>query len=277
VWRSLSANEAESLPCSKAHIMIRGYICYVAIPFSRVILILLYSTSLSFIVLNNYITIIMSELPPYMPKAVKPSMAGPIQTCSIQDMQHDYFRITENSPSNYEISLTTNPTPLYRITVSRNASATTEIQIFQAFSSEPAVATCRIPPKRTKGAIVTMCIAQLLPTSAPWLEMIISAYSTRECYGLLPIVKIPGCKPVLMNFAWRFHQGFDKADLELWLESPLPYAPVEGHDYRQLFASYYKRGTKHIEKNVLEIRRGGGLQFEYVTLLGIFAVLEMKQ
>lgn len=232
----------------------------------------------------------MSELPPYTPAGVPPpqptnktSMSGPIQTCSIEDRQHDYFRLFRDSPNNYHLSLTVDSTPLYRIEISQDPSAVADIQLFTAFSSSPADAACKIPPKPAKAAkgvpVATTCTSLPLSASATWLPLQKASFSTyREHYGgALPLVMVPGCRPVLRNFAWRLAGQGIEADVELWLKDPLPYLPHEGIDRGLLFARYFARSTKLYEKGVLEIRRGGGLEFELGVVVGLLAVLRLSE
>lgn len=195
----------------------------------------------------------MSYLPPYTPAGVPPpqpvkktSMAGPIQTCSIEDRQHDYFRLTRDSPNSYQLSLTVDSTPLYRIETSQDPAAVADIQVFTAYSSEPANAAGKIPPKPTKGAmakrapVATICTSLPLHSAAEWFPLYkASSMIYREHYHCtLPLVMVPGCRPVLRNFAWRLGQttlGATEADVELWLKDPLPYAPYQSIDRGQLF------------------------------------------
>jgi len=96
----------------------------------------------------------------------------------------------------------------------------------------------------------------------------------------LLLVMVPGCQPVWRNFRWRFAQGAanDEAAVQLWLKDPLPYSTSQGMLERgQLFAQYFAKPTRLHEKGVLEIRRGGGLQFEFGVVVGMLAVLELAQ
>ena len=61
------------------------------------------------------------------------------------------------------------------------------------------------------------------------------------------------------------------------MKEPIPYPPHESIDREQLFARYFARPTRLYEKGVLEIRRGGGLQFEFGVVVGMLAVLELAQ
>jgi hypothetical protein len=60
------------------------------------------------------------------------------------------------------------------------------------------------------------------------------------------------------------------------LREKIMYAPSESLDREQLFANYYQRGNRVFPKGVLEVRRGGGIEFEMGVVLGMLAVLEMK-
>lgn len=239
----------------------------------------------------------MSELPAYttsdvLPTPLKHSMAGPIQTVCFEDMQHDYFRITyiSNNPTTCEISLTVDPTPLYRVEFSSDPSAIADIQIFAAFTSGPPLAACRFPVKRKGDPVVNICSALPLSPSALWRPFYKSGSMTsiayrENYYGSLPLVMIPGCSAAPRNFAWRINPGpHNEAHLELWLKDPLPYKTTEGIDRKQLFARYYGAGPapqtgqrSFIEKRVLEVRRGCGIEFEFSALLGVFAIIELMK
>lgn len=89
---------------------------------------------------------------------------------------------------------------------------------------------------------------------------------------------VPGCKAVKREFAWRFGDvSAVEPDVELWLREEVRYSPYQSVDREQLFANYWRRGTMLIEKGVLEVRRGGGWEFEMGVVLGMLAVLELKR
>lgn len=94
----------------------------------------------------------------------------------------------------------------------------------------------------------------------------------------MPIVIVPGCKPVMCNVSWRLAPRLSpnpmEADVELWLKEPLPFT-ADIFDSVLLLARYYDRNTRIYEKGTLEIRRGCGIDFEYGAVLGIFAALEL--
>lgn len=227
----------------------------------------------------------------------KHNMAGPVQTCAIEDMQHDYFRIAADTPSSYQISLTSDPTPLYRVEVSQDPSAIADIQIFTAFTSEAPLAACRVTPKVniTKTArfaklakghgppLATVCTASPLSPTATWqpLHKFSSLSSICDYSGRIPLVMVPGCSPVVRNFAWRIGQTYNQALLELWLKGEGEEdEPVESANRSQLFARYYGHGQRqgqvkpYIKKRILEIRRGGGLEFEFAIVLQVIAILQ---
>ncbi|KAF4627501.1 hypothetical protein G7Y89_g10649 [Cudoniella acicularis] len=231
----------------------------------------------------------MSDLPPYSPAPAEPSispplrhsMAGPIQTCSIEDRQHDYFRVLQTSPTDYQISLTVDLTaPLYRIEVSSDPEVANDIQLFKAFSSD-LVAACRISPKKGVKGPPPTAFFSLAPLAEGTKWHPLTKFSSMTTIGsyccALPLVMVPGCPPVLRNFIWRLGKEMGEAEVELWLSDKTQYAP-EGWDRGQLFARYYgSKGTRFIGKCILEIRRGGGLEFELGVVVGVLAVLQLSQ
>jgi hypothetical protein len=168
----------------------------------------------------------------------------------------------------------------------QNPSAAADIQLFQAFTSGIPLAACRITPKPSKGVkaikgapAASICTSSPLSASpASWLP-IHYAKSTmyrRDYTCVLPLVSVPGCGPVKREFAWRFGTDSSEPDVELWLREKIMYAPSESLDREQLFGNYYQRGNRVYPKGVLEVRRGGGIEFEMGVVLGMLAVLEMK-
>jgi hypothetical protein len=244
---------------------------------------------------------------------IKHSMAGPVHTISIEDMQHDYFRISPDSSTSFEISLTVNPTPLYRVEMSEDPSANIEIQIFEAFTSGPALATCRTSPKDPESTklkfsnmknikniknitriaksppVASVCTASPESPDAKWQALYKSSALTWSYFsGRIPLVMVPGCGPVLRNFVWRIGQASNQAQLELWLKEELDDETAtegssnpEGSNRAHLFARYYGHGQKQghakpfIKKHILEVRRGGGIEFEFAVILEVLAILHL--
>lgn len=228
----------------------------------------------------------MSDLPPYSPASVEPaapksSLAGSIQTCGIADLQHDYFRITQlqDSPNKHQVSLTVDDTPLYLVEISQDPSAVADVQLFTAFRADAPHAACRMAAKKGSKEVAMTCTSDPLHEGATWRPLLrakSTVYRT-DFTGSLPLVMVPGCRPVWRNFSWRFGTP-PHAAVELWLRDEVPYSPYQSLDRAQLFANYHDaRSTGLYEKGVLEMRRGGGLQFEYGVLVSILSVLELAR
>jgi hypothetical protein len=118
----------------------------------------------------------MSQLPPYSAhgpaegsirsaQVTSNTIAGNVQTCSIKDRQHDYYKVIPDSSISYHVCLTVDPTPIYRIELTKDPSAAGDIIIFPSSgpSSLP-VAAARFGknPKRGRSGGYDMLIITTL-------------------------------------------------------------------------------------------------------------------
>jgi hypothetical protein len=212
-------------------------------------------------------------------------IAGTVNTCSIKDFQHDYLTIIQDSPTSYHVALTIDPTPLYRIELVSESTKVGDIQIFPAHdTSLPAVAAARLStnPKSKTEALATIC------TSSPHLPDAVWRPVTRE-RGMLsaddyrttiPIVTVPGRAPVSSSFSWR-KNGFSEPYFQLWWDGPLPMMSAkrltnEPVGSEHLFATIARKTARGGE-NLVELRRGGGLDFELSVLLELFMIMHDKK
>ncbi|OBT65013.1 hypothetical protein VE03_05278 [Pseudogymnoascus sp. 23342-1-I1] len=210
--------------------------------------------------------------PPFFPQPEpRDSLCGHIQTISLSDMQHDYYRITRVTPTTYSMSLTTNDTPLYRIEVDTHPAADPAIQVFDLFDPLP-LATARIPPAV---AASTSCTRDPAGDNPKWRPLLLRPH-TYINHSTLPIIVIPGMAPIERTVRWQ-HTTKNSANLELWLQEPLfaagaTYETAEPRN--MLLARYGITGMGFTADRVMEIRRGGGREFELGIVVQAFAVLE---
>jgi hypothetical protein len=103
-------------------------------------------------------------------------------------------------------------------------------------------------------------------------EEMILRLESRVCTGRILAAR----RPSLSNFLWKILGKGQEPDVELWLNDSSSYPPDSM--YRsETFARYFDRNTLLHEKGVLEIRRGGGIAFEFGVVLGVLAVLELEK
>jgi hypothetical protein len=227
------------------------------------------------------------ELPPYEPAQAAPvatlhsCMAGPVQTCSIEDMQHDYFHLIQDTPTSYTLRLTVGTTPLYRIEISSDPASTADIFLYPAFTTDTPIAAARIAPRSEKILPpVTICTSAPTSASARYnigMRKSSSLMPGENYHTKLPIVTVPGIKPVMRDFGWKFARHSADPDMELWQSEVTGYGKTENLDREQIFARYYKRGHRVYGKNILILRRGGGLDFEYAAVLGVAALNYLQE
>lgn len=237
-----------------------------------------------------------TNLPPYSEKQTSAEMsahstqatanriAGSTQTCSIRDFQVDYLTIVPVSATSYHLSLTVDPTPLYRIELVSD-SKVGNIQIFPASDTTlPAVAAARLsanPKSKTEPAATICTSAPHLP-SAVWRPVRSSTgfLSVESFNTLIPIVTVPGRSPKPHEFSWRTG-ALAEPFYQLWWEGPLPLFPEARffHDQRgseYIFATVTRK-TAAGGENLIELRRGGGLDFELSIVLELFVILHFKK
>lgn len=210
-------------------------------------------------------------------------IAGNVVTCSIRDGQVDYLKIVRESPTSFHICLTVDPTPLYRIKLAseKTLSIAGDVQIFPANSPEaPPIAGARLLSlsKNKKDPVAMICTSGPSHPQAAWRPISRPAgSSTLETYlSSIPIVTVPGIAPTHHQFTWR--TTYPEPFYELWWqEGPLPFASQNGYfpesrDRAYVFATISRRAHA-AGNNLIEIRRGGGFEFEMSVILGMFVCL----
>jgi hypothetical protein len=208
-------------------------------------------------------------------------IAGNVQTCSIKDLQIDYLKIVRESATSYYICLSVDPTPIYRIEFVSDSTKIGDIQVFPAFDPAlPAVAAARLSrnPKSKSEPVAMICTSDPYLPDARWRSLTrASTLALSEDYrSSIPIVTVPGTAPTHHQFAWR--TSLCEPFFELWWEGPLPHVSSRGftkddRDSRYLFATVVRR-VAETEENLIEIRRGGGLEFELNVVLEMFVILQ---
>jgi hypothetical protein len=103
----------------------------------------------------------------------------------------------------------------------------------------------------------------------------VEAYQTS-----IPIVTVPGGAPAPHQFSWRTG-SLSEPFYQLWWDGPLPLVPASRfiHDQRgseYVFATMTRK-TAEGGENLIEIRRGGGLDFELSVVLELFVILHFKK
>jgi hypothetical protein len=231
----------------------------------------------------------MSQLPPYsaqgpaegsIPSAQVTSntIAGNVQTCSIRDRQHDYYKIVRDSSVSYHVCLTVDPTPIYRIELTKDPSAAGDIIIFPSSgpSSLP-VAAARFGKNPKRGdAVATICSSSPHLQESPWLPFTKdrALTSMADYKSTIPIVAVPGLAPTHQAFGW--HTLLSRPNLELWWEGPLPLQSPRSHARAERDYNYPIATCLVGEAGgdiIVEMTRGGGLQFELAVLLQMFVLL----
>jgi len=206
-------------------------------------------------------------------------IAGDVQTCSIKDFQLDYFKIVRKSATSYYICLTVDPTPIYRIEFVTDSTKIGDILIFSASDTAlPAVAAVRLSrdPQSKTEPVAMICTSEPSLSGASWRSLARSSlFGAGEHYNsLIPIITVPGMAPALHKLGWRVREPF----FELWWDGPLPLMWPRGfrNDDRELSYVFARVVTKesNIGENLIEMRRGGGLEFELTVVLQIFVILQ---
>jgi hypothetical protein len=210
-------------------------------------------------------------------------IAGNVQTCSIKDLQLDYLKIVRESATSFYICLTVDPTPLYRVEFVEDSTKVGDIQIFSASDTAlPAIAAARLSlePKSRSKPVAMICTSKPYLPDSHWRPVTrASMLSYDEDYhSAPPIVTVPGTAPTYQQFAWRTNQCDPL--FELWWDGPIVHtAPCnyikDQRDPRHVFATMVRKSEK--TDNLIEIRRGGGLEFELSVVLEMFAILHHKR
>jgi hypothetical protein len=208
-------------------------------------------------------------------------IAGNVQTCSIKDHQLDYLKIVRESATSYYVCLSVDPTPVYRIKVISDSTKIGDIQVFPAFDTAlPVVAAAQLSRnlKNKSEPVAMICTSEPFLPDARWRPLTRApTLSISEDYrSSIPIVTVPGTAPTYRQFAWR--TGLCEPLFELWWDGPLHHMSSRGftkddRDARYLFATVVRRAAE-TEENLIEIRRGGGLEFELSVVLEMFVILQ---
>jgi hypothetical protein len=234
-----------------------------------------------------------ANLPPYSekhpseetsaPSASASRIASTVQTCSIRDFQVDYLTIVCDSATSYHISLTVDPTPLYRIELVSDSTKIGNIQIFPASNTTlPAVAAARLSAnlKSKSEPPATICTSSPQLPDAHWRPLTRAGMVFKEFQSSIPIVTIPGRAATPQHFQWQTG-SITEPFYQLWWEGPLPLVPKSmffsdqrGSEY--VFATMARK-TADGGENLVEIRRGGGLDFELSVILELFVILHFKK
>lgn len=212
------------------------------------------------------------------------SIAGAIRTCSIKDCHVDYLTVVRVSPAIYHVALTIDPTPLYRIELVSDPTKIGNIQIFPASDATgPAIAAARISANSKDKSQPSATICTSLPhlPDASWRPLTRTGMLSVDAYQTsIPVNTVPGRAPVPHQFSWR--TGSISAPFyQLWWDRPLPLVPASmfmqdqrGSEY--VFATMARK-TAEGGENLIELRRGGGLDFEMSVLLELFVILHFKK
>lgn len=234
-----------------------------------------------------------SKLPPYSEQAPPSAsntqiagnrIAGDIQTCSIKDLQTDYLQIVRESATGYYVCLTVDPKPRYRIQVLEAPTTTGDIQIFSVDDSTLPIASARLnreakPKIRGEPLAIVCSYKPYLPQAQgrPFTRGGVLA-SGEDYRCTIPIIKVPGVLATEQKFIWR--TSLCEPFYELWCDGPLHNTwagnyTKDNMDLRYLFATVIRRNNQS-GQNIIEIRRGGGLEFELSVVLQMFVILHHK-
>ncbi|KFY94745.1 hypothetical protein V498_03744 [Pseudogymnoascus sp. VKM F-4517 (FW-2822)] len=192
-------------------------------------------------------------------------MAGPVQTTSLADKQHDYFQATRTSPftltapTSYSIHLTADPTPLYRIEVDPRPTADPAIQLFDLDDPFP-VAVARMHPHVIPEAAV--CTREPAGPNAIW-------HPFSDNYAVLYVESVPGLPAVQRGVRWWPKQT---KNLTCSIIGSLFGIPEED----MVLARYGMLGRSGADM-VLQVARGGGIEFELGIVMQLFVRLELDR
>lgn len=207
--------------------------------------------------------------PPPLIRQPRHNLAGPIQTISLSDKQHDYFKATRTSPTTYTIALTTDLTPLYRVEVDPSRTADPAIQIFD-FQDPFPLAAARMHPFVTSAAAI--CTREPATDGAKW-------YPFNETYAVLVVEPVPGLPAVERNVSWTYTKSSTHLTCTL-------VGSLFGDSEETLVLGRYgmsgpgrygtsgPSGSRFMVDMVFEILRGGGLEYELGVVVQGFARIE---
>ncbi|KFY33475.1 hypothetical protein V495_08300, partial [Pseudogymnoascus sp. VKM F-4514 (FW-929)] len=196
--------------------------------------------------------------PPPLPRPARHNLAGPIQTTSLSDKQHDYFKVTRTSHTTYSLALTTDPTPLYRIEVDPSPTADPAIQLFD-FTDPFPLAAARMHPFVTTAAAI--CTREPAGDNAKW-------HAFNETFAVLVVEPVPGLQTVERNVSWTY------AKLSEHLTCTLMGSLFGYSEENMVLGRYGITGPKFSADMVFEVMRGGGIEMELGIVVQAFARLE---
>ncbi|OBT99666.1 hypothetical protein VE01_02165 [Pseudogymnoascus verrucosus] len=203
-----------------------------------------------------------TDPPTYLPQPIlrttRHNLAGPIQTVSLSDKQHDYFLATRTSPTTYTLSLTSDPTPLYRIEISPSPASDPAIQLFDFHDPFP-LAAARMPPFVTTFASV--CTREPAGAGAVWHRM-------TDSHGVLAVEIVPGLPVVNRDVVWSTPR------LTTGLTCTLLGSLFGWDGDGVTLARYGMTGPGFRADMVFDILRGGGIEFELGIVMQVFVKLE---
>ncbi|OBT85758.1 hypothetical protein VE02_05812 [Pseudogymnoascus sp. 03VT05] len=204
-----------------------------------------------------------ADPPSYLPQPIirpaRRNLAGATQTVSLSDNQHDYFQATLTTPTTYTISLTTDPTPIYRVEIDPSPTTDPAIQLFD-FDDPFPLAAARMPPFVTTAA--SICTREPAGAGAIWHPL----HETHA--ALLPLEIVPGLPVVNRAVSWSCARS--TSDLKCTLMGSLFGWSGDG----LVLARYGMVGPGFRADMVFDILRGGGIEFELGVVVQAFARLE---
>ncbi|CAG9986608.1 unnamed protein product [Clonostachys byssicola] len=216
----------------------------------------------------------INTLPPYQEKPSSTNginrLGGTIQTCSIKDGQIDYFSIIRVSETSYYLSLTVDPTPLYRIELILGPNKLGNIQIFSTSSSKLLAAVRVSTDQKSKSQpIGTICTSSPSDPDAVWRPIALEKGFLAVDYEThIPVVIVPGRAAKSQSFLWKIDEG--KGGRLCW-ERPL-------HNSINPTVNDLNFATISIEddgETLVEMRRGGGIDFELSVILEAFLLMDL--
>lgn len=210
------------------------------------------------------------------------SIAGGVQTSSIRDLQVDYLTIVRESATSYHVALAVDSIPLYRIEATPITSKVGDFQLFSKDSTLPIAAARLSPnPKSKTEPLAFICTSSPTLPHALWRPFTrASTFSVCDYRTNIPIVTIPGRPAQLHQFSWRTGNLSEPYYQLLW-DGPLPLVPAAMFKQDQRGLEYVfatlARKTADGEDNLVEVRRGGGIDFELGVILELFVILHLKK
>ena len=105
-------------------------------------------------------------------------------------------------------------------------------------------------------------------------------FAVDDYQSAIPIVTVPGRAAAPHQFSWRVGP-LSEPFYELLWNGPLPLVPSamfrndeRGSEY--VFATLARKTSPEGGDNLVQIRRGGGLEFELSVILELFVILRLK-